>query len=92
MKLITLVLSVLFSLSALGSVHKLSFQAPDFTVKKVVLAKPFQTNLIRLYQRLPSERRMIAGLMETRIKVVSQTSYLDGLREKLKSTNGKIRL
>ena len=93
MKLITLTLSVIFSLSSFAATEKLSFNHPELEVKKVVIAKPMQLNLIRLYQKLPSERRMIAGFRESKIEEVSRTSmYLDDLREKLKSTNGKIRL
>lgn len=93
MKLITISLSIMFSLSSFGSVERLSFHEPELVIKKVVIAKPMQLNLIRLYQKMPSERRMIAGFKETKIKELSKTSmYLDDLREKLKSTNGKIRL
>ena len=52
-----------------------------------------QTNLIRLYMRMPSEMRMIAGYKEERMKKSSRTTtWLDDLRARLKTTNGKIRL
>ena len=50
-----------------------------------------QTNLIRLYMRMPSEMRMIAGYKEVK-PVQNKVSWLDGLRNRLKPTNGQMRL
>lgn len=93
MKLMTLALCLTCSLTSLASTEKLSFQEPDLKMKKVITMRPMQSNLIRLYLRLPSQKRMIAGFKETRLQEFSKTSlYLDDLRKRLKSTNGKIRL
>ena len=79
MKLILILTTLLVSLPSLGSSH--------------VARKPMQTNLIRLYMRMPSEMRMIAGYKEERMKKSSRTTiWLDDLRARLKTTNGKIRL
>lgn len=79
MKLILIFITLLVSFPSLGSSH--------------VARKPMQTNLIRLYMRMPSEMRMIAGYKEERIKNSSRTTiWLDDLRARLKTTNGKIRL
>ncbi|MBA2403616.1 MAG: hypothetical protein H0V66_02510 [Bdellovibrionales bacterium] len=93
MKLFALLITLTVSLPSLGHTHKLTFNSPNLEVKPVLVAKPIQTNLIRLYMRMPSEMRMIAGYKEVRTKQISEDStWLGGLRNRLKSTNGKIRL
>lgn len=60
-------------------------------VKKVTIRRPMHTNLIRLYMRLPSEMRMIAGHKEMG-PVQNKVTWFDGLRNRLKPTNGQMRL
>lgn len=90
MKLFVLVLTLIISLPGLAHVQRLSYNAHNLQVKPVVMKRQIQTNLIRLYMRMPSEMRMIAGHKE--IKNISKTSWLDGLRSRLKTSNGQIRL
>jgi hypothetical protein len=79
MKIILILITLMVSLPTLSSPH--------------VARKPMQTNLIRLYMRMPSEMRMIAGYKEDRLNKPSKTAmWLDNLRDRLKTTNGKIRL
>jgi hypothetical protein len=85
MKLIVLFITLMISLPSLGQSHSLSY-GPDLKVPQVSVRNPIQTNLIRLYMRMPSERRMIAGVKEKR------SGWLDGLRERLKGTSGKMRI
>lgn len=92
MKLLALIITLIVSLPTLAHTHKISFDAPDLQVKEVVARRPIQTNLIRLYMRMPSEMRMIAGYKEVRVKPLEKASFLDGLRNRLKPSNGKIRL
>ena len=58
----------------------------------IKIDEAIQTNLIRLYMRMPSEMRMIAGYKEVRVKNDAKSTFLDGLRNRLKSSEGKIRL
>jgi hypothetical protein len=85
MKLIVLFITLMISLPSLAQTPSLSF-GPDLKVPQVSVRNPIQTNLIRLYMRMPSERRMIAGVKEKR------SGWLDGLRERLKGTSGKMRI
>lgn len=87
MKLLVLFITLIASLPSLGHTHKVTSIEP---VAKKALP---QTNLIRLYMRMPSERRMIAGYKEERVKKPSKASlWAEDLRNRLKTTNGKIRL
>lgn len=92
MKLLALLITLIVSLPTLGHTHKITFNYPDQEVRPVAVRKPLQTNLIRLYMRMPSEMRMIAGYKEVRVKESSKTTWLDGLRNRLKSSNGQLRL
>ena len=89
MKLFVLVLALIISLPGLAHVPRISYNAHNLQVKPVLMKRQMQTNLIRLYMRMPSEMRMIAGHKE--IKNVSKISWLDGLRNRLKTTNGQLR-
>lgn len=93
MKLLILVISFFISFQTLAatSVNSLTFTEPTMNVKKVAIRKSIQTNLIRLYQRLPSEMRMIAGYKEVRL-TETKVSWLDGLRNRLKPSSGLLRL
>lgn len=95
MKLLILMISFFISFQSLAShsvpVERLSFNEPTLNVKKVTLRKSMQTNLIRLYMRMPSEMRMIAGYKEVK-PVQTKVSWLDGLRNRLKPSNGQMRL
>ncbi len=90
MKVLALIMFLILSFTSKAATEKLSFDGPEIKVQKVVIREPLRINLIRLYIRMPSEMRMIAGHKET--KESSRTSWLDGLRGKLKSTNGQLRL
>jgi hypothetical protein len=91
MKFLVLFITLVVSLPSLGHTHKII--APAFPIETLVRVPVQQTNLIRLYMRLPSERRMIAGYKEERVIKHSKASiWADDLRSRLKTTNGKIRL
>ena len=92
MKLLALLITLIVSLPSLASMQSLQFNSPNIEVKPVVIRKALQTNLIRLYMRMPSEMRMIAGYKEVRVKEISKTSFLDGLRNRLKPSSGQLRL
>jgi hypothetical protein len=68
MKLFALLITFIVSLPTLGATHKLNFNQPDLVVRPVAVKKTLQTNLIRLYMRMPSEMRMIAGYKEIGMK------------------------
>lgn len=85
MKLIVLLITLLTSLPSLSKTQSLSF-GPELKVKQVTVRNPIQTNLIRLYMKMPSERRMIAGVKE------KSSGWLEGLRERLKGSSGKMRI
>ena len=86
MKLLTAIITLLVSLSAFSHTHKISLSS------STALRRPPQTNLIRLYMRLPSEMRMIATNREIRAKQLSKNvSWIDGLRDRLKTSDGKIK-
>lgn len=89
MKLLIFVIS--FQTLAATELHTMNLNEPTLNVKKIVIRKPMQTNLIRLYQGLPSEMRMIAGHKEVR-RIETKVSWLDGLRNRLKPSNGQVRL
>jgi hypothetical protein len=93
LKLLILVISFFISFQTLAAteLHTLTFNEPTLTLKKIVIRKPMQTNLIRLYQRMPSEMRMIAGYKEVRT-TENKLCWLEGLRHRLKPTNGQMRL
>jgi hypothetical protein len=93
LKLLILIISFFIAFQSLAAteLHSLTFNEPTLNVKKVAIRKPMQTNLIRLYQRMPSEMRMIAGYKEVRT-TETKVSWLDGLRNRLKPTNGQMRL
>ena len=91
MKFLILFTTLIVSFPSLGHTHKII--APASPVETVARVPVQQTNLIRLYMRLPSERRMIAGYKEERVIKQSRASiWADDLRNRLKTTNGKIRL
>ena len=92
MKLQALLITLIVSLPSLASTQTLKFNSPNIEVRPVVIRKALQTNLIRLYMRMPSEMRMIAGYKEVRVKEISKTSFLDGLRNRLKPSSGQLRL
>ena len=86
MKLLAAIITLLVSLSAFSHTHKISLNSAT------ALRRPPQTNLIRLYMRLPSEMRMIAANREIRAKQLSKNvSWIDGLRDRLKTSDGKIK-
>ena len=87
MKLMTLFLTLMISLPSMGKTQtqSLTFESA-LKVPLVSVRNPIQTNLIRLYIRMPSERRMIAGVKE------KKSGWLEGLRERLKGTSGKMRI
>lgn len=94
MKLLILIISFFISFQSLASTalsEKLLLNEPTLNIKKVVIRKPMQTNLIRLYQRMPSEMRMIAGYKEVK-QTETKVSWLDGLRNRLKPSSGQMRL
>ena len=64
MKIIVICFSLLLCASSFASQEKLNFAEPELKLLKLSLRQPLQTNLIRLYLRLPSELRMIAGYKE----------------------------
>lgn len=92
MKLLALLITLIVSLPSLANTQTLKFNSPNIEVRPVVIRKALQTNLIRLYMRMPSEMRMIAGYKEVRVKEISKTSFLDGLRNRLKPSSGQLRL
>jgi hypothetical protein len=92
MKLFALLITLIVSFPSLAHTHTLKFNSPNIEVRPVVIRKALQTNLIRLYMRMPSEMRMIAGYKEVRVKEISKTSFLDGLRNRLKPSSGQLRL
>jgi hypothetical protein len=92
MKLLALLITLIVSFPSLASTQTLKFNSPDIEVRPVVIRKALQPNLIRLYMRMPSEMRMIAGYKEVRVKEISKTSFLDGLRNRLKTSSGQLRL
>lgn len=83
---------LIISQPGLCNTDKLNFIGPDLTVKKVIVFTPMQTNLIRLLLRMPSEMRMVAGYNEADKQKWKTTSWLDGLRNRLKTTEGKQKL
>lgn len=69
MKLLLTGLTLLLSLQTLAATvptSNLNFQEPMLELKKVTIRKPLPTNLIRLYIRMPSDMRMVAGYKEMR--------------------------
>lgn len=69
MKLLLTGLTLFLSLQTLASTvptSQLNFQEPTMELKKVTIRKPLPTNLIRLYIRMPSDMRMVAGYKEMR--------------------------
>lgn len=92
MKALFLILSFVFSFSALASKHELSYSEAKFKLERVAFKKSLPVNMIKLYRKIDFDKRMIAGYKETKEKNVSKTGWLDGLRTRLQPTGGKIRL
>lgn len=90
MKVLALIMFLILTFTAKAETSKLSFDEQEMKVQKVVIRQPLRINLIRLYLRMPSEMRMIAGYRET--KETAKSSWPDGLRDRLKSINGQMRL
>lgn len=86
MKFLVLFITLIVSLPSMGLSHRTP--AVDPIEARVPVQ---QTNLIRLYMRLPSEKRMIAGFKEIK-RPSRSTIWAEDLRNRLKTTNGKIRL
>lgn len=61
MKLSALLATLILSIPALGAAPLLHEKLPILKPKMELTLEPLQTDLIRLYMRLPSHRRMIAG-------------------------------
>jgi hypothetical protein len=92
MKALLLSLIMLASLNSLAASHELAFHRYDVKLEKVVLKTPMPVNMIKLYRKIDFEKRMIAGFKASKEETPAKLSWLNGLRNKLQSTNGKIRL
>lgn len=92
MKALLLTLTMLVSFHSLAASHELAFHRYDVKIEKVVLKTPMPVNMIKLYRKIDFEKRMIAGFKASKEETPSKISWLDGLRNKLQNTNGKIRL
>ena len=92
MKALLFTLTLLISLPSLSSTHELAFHRYDVKLDTVVMKTPMPVNMIKLYRKIDFEKRMIAGFKASKDETPAKVSWLDGLRNRLQSTNGKIRL
>ena len=61
MKLSAIIVTLMLSVSVMGKAQLLHEKLPLIQPQLKITLQPLQTDLIRLYMRLPSHRRMIAG-------------------------------
>lgn len=61
MKLSAILVTLMLSIPAMGKAQLLHESLPLLKSQMNITLQPLQTDLIRLYMRLPSHRRMIAG-------------------------------
>lgn len=79
MKLATIIITIILSSGAMAGGEK--------------LLNPMPKSLIRHYQKMHTQERMIAGNKEKPVRTVNRKpSWSENLRAKLQTTNGKIRL
>jgi hypothetical protein len=68
MKLSAILVTLMLSIPALGAAQLLHENLPILKPQMELTLQPLQTDLIRLYMRLPSHRRMIAGFSSAQKK------------------------
>ena len=61
MKLATMLITLFLSIPSLAQTPHLNLKAPVLVPKMDLTMRPLQTDLIRLFLRLPTNRRMVAG-------------------------------
>lgn len=61
MKLATILVTLMLSIPSLAQTPHLNLKAPVLEPQMNLTIRPLQTDLIRLFLRLPTNRRMLAG-------------------------------
>ena len=66
MKLPAILVTLVLSIPVMGQTQLFNENLPLLKPQIKLTLQPLQTDLIRLYMRLPSHRRMIAGFSSTK--------------------------